>query len=409
VLMRQAEAGSSPASQKPATPRVLFVLDHLGYPDGVVHGGTSYCTSVLPGLARHGVAARLCVLRERHPAAAWLTALGHEPIFLNRPRWDPQAFVDLWRVVRQVRPNVLHLLSFKAMTLGSLLARRAKLATVLHLHDCTPPPALMRPLLCYLAGQAQATIAVSGSVAKFATGAYDLPASRLTVLHNGIDLARLRLPDAADRVAQRARLGIPATARVIAVVGRLVPNKRQTLLIGLMPAVLQAIPDAVLLVVGDGPLREACESEVRRLGLERAVRLLGQRPDVPDLLAAADMLALPSVSEGLPYALLEAAALALPAVACAIGGVPEIVADGVTGLLVPPDDAPGFARAVVRVLGDPVLARRLGTAARQRARRFDLDHHLATLTALYHRALADAKAGRSDVAFANRGIEGVPK
>jgi glycosyltransferase involved in cell wall biosynthesis len=409
VLIRRPDADPPPALQRepaPNRPRVLFVLDHLGYPGGVVHGGTSYCSSVLPGLARHGVTTKLCVLREEHPAAAALAARDVETVFLHRHRWDPRALIDLWGVVRRVRPDILHLLSFKAMTLGSLIAREAGLAAVLHLHDRTPPPPLLRPVLRRLARQAQATIAVSGSVAEFITGTYHLPASRLTVLHNGIDLAGIRVPCDAERAAQRARLGIPETAPVIAVVGRLFPNKRQAMLIGLMPAVLQACPGAVLLVVGDGAERPDCEAEVRRLGLGGVVRLLGQRPDVTDLLAAADLLALPSGSEGLPYALIEAAALALPAVACATGGVPEIVRHEVTGLLVPPDDAHGFARAIIRVLRDPVLARRLGTAARQHVGRFDLEHHLGRLIALYHGALAGAPAQRAQTACPARGIQG---
>lgn len=392
-----------PAAQPP---RVLFVLDHLGYPGGIVHGGTSYCSSVLPGLARHGVSAKLCVLREEHPAAAALAARDVETVFLNRHRWDPRALVDLWRVVRRVRPDILHLLSFKAMTLGSLLAHQARLATVLHLHDRTPPPPLLRPVLRRLARRAQVTLAVSEAVAEFVVDAYHLPASRLTVLHNGIDLAAIRVPSAAQRAAQRARLGIAPSAPVIAVVGRLVPSKRQALLIRLMPAVLRECPGAVLLVIGDGTERPACEAEVRRLGLGGAVRLLGQRPDVPDLLAAADLLALPSGSEGLPYALIEAAALALPAVACATGGVPEIVRSEVTGLLVPPDDGPGLARAIIRVLRDPALARRLGAAAREHVGRFDLEHHLARLIALYRGALEGAPAPLARSTRPAPGIQG---
>jgi glycosyltransferase involved in cell wall biosynthesis len=389
--------GSVSAPAAPATmpaadrPRVLFVGDQLGHPGGVVHGLTTYFNSVLPGLARQGVLARLCLLGRLHPAAASLAANGVEPVFFNRRKWDPRVLHDLGRLVRALRVEILHLTNLKAIPFGCLLAQRAGLATVLHFHDQVLPPFPLRPLLRRLARRATTTIAVSDQLRDFVAATYQLPPARIEVLHNGVDLGGTP-PSAANRAVQRARLGLADGAPVIAIVGRIAPIERQALLIRTMPAVLRARPETVLLVVGDGSERRACEAEARRLGVGAAVRFLGQRDDVADILAATDVLALTSSYEGLPYVILEAAAMAVPAVAFATGGVPEMVRHEATGLLVSPDDAEALASALIRLIRAPDLARRLGGAAREQVRRFDLELYLARLTGLYRRLLARAPA-----------------
>jgi glycosyltransferase involved in cell wall biosynthesis len=122
---------------------------------------------------------------------------------------------------------------------------------------------------------------------------------------------------------------------------------------------------AALAVVGDGPLRAALAESAERLGVASHVELLGDRADVRDVLAALDVFVLPSRTEGMSNALLEAMATGLPVVATAVGGTPEVIADGSSGLLVPVDDPAAMAAAIVRVLDDPSLAGRLGAAARQ--------------------------------------------
>ena len=292
--------------------------------------------------------------------------------------------------MRKLDVNILHLSNIKAISLGCLLARRAGVATVLHFHDRVPPPAPLLPVIRHFARQADAAIAISESVRAFVATTYGLPPAQIAVLHYGVDLAAARSPSAAERAAQRVRLGLAAAAPVIAIVGRIAPEKRQALLIRTMPAVLRARPDAVLLVVGDGPERLACEAEARRLGLDAAVRFLGQRSDVADVLATTDMLALTSTCEPFGYVVIEAAAAAVPTVAFATGGVPEIVRHEVTGLLVAEDDTEMLAAALIRLVRDPELARRLGAAAQQEVRRFDLEAHLAALAALYRQVLAVA-------------------
>src|SRR5439155_20245738 len=145
---------------------------------------------------------------------------------------------------------------------------------------------------------------------------------------------------------------------------------------------------------GEGPDRTAVEEEIRRLGLEERVRLAGERRDVPALLAASDILVPPSESEGLPVSVLEAMAAELPVVASSVGGLPELVVDRETGILVPPGDARKLGAALGRLIDDRELRRRLGAAGRARAETvFDLGAFRRAHVELYDEQLARHRSG----------------
>ncbi len=185
--------------------------------------------------------------------------------------------------------------------------------------------------------------------------------SAQTVL-NGIPVHRF-IGTPARRQAARLALGLATDVPVIACVGRLVGLKNQRLVISSMPALLKSHPTLRLVMVGDGPLDATLRTQAQALNVDASVDFLGQRPDVADLLPAFDIFALPSVTEGLSIALLEACATGLGVVATRVGGNPEIVHDGQTGLLVPVDDGEALCAALQRLLDDPALRARLGAGA----------------------------------------------
>lgn len=164
-----------------------------------------------------------------------------------------------------------------------------------------------------------------------------------------------------ERAETRAKLDLAQDARLAIVVARLSPQKNHAALIAAMPAVLARCPQLVLAFAGDGPLDEPLRASAAPFG--PAIRFLGARDDVPDLLAAADLFVLPSLFEGLPLSLIEAMAAGLPIVASEIGGIDEVVESGVTGLLVPPDRLAG---ALIALLLDRERAAAMGRAGRQR-------------------------------------------
>jgi glycosyltransferase involved in cell wall biosynthesis len=214
-----------------------------------------------------------------------------------------------------------------------------------------------------------------------------IQANRAETVLNGIPVARFK-GSAERRAIARARLGLEPSIPVIGCVGRLVPLKNQRLMIQVMPALLRAHPGLKLVMVGYGEL----EAELRQLaastGVADQVLFTGRRDDVSDLLPAFDIFALPSRTEGLSIALLEACATGLAVVATAVGGNTEIIRHGETGLLIPVDDANALRDALMSLLNDAGLRQRLGaTASEWVASHASIDALCDTYDQFYQRAM----------------------
>ena len=203
---------------------------------------------------------------------------------------------------------------------------------------------------------------------------------RFEIVPLGLDLERFR---STDRAEARERLGLPADAVIVVMVGRLVPIKRVDRLVRVFAALHQRRPDARLYVIGDGSERAPAEAQAAAAGLGDAVTFCGWRSDTATWYAAADFVALSSDNEGTPLALIEAAAAGRPAAATAVGGVADVVADGVTGLLAPASDEAALAEAMFRLADDPELRARLGAAGPQAAERFGIERLVDDLERIY--------------------------
>lgn len=213
---------------------------------------------------------------------------------------------------------------------------------------------------------------------------YD-PAS-ITVIGNGIDITRFRPAEAPGETDVHREFGFPPGAPLVVLVARLEESKGTADLIDAMAMVAARRPDVRALLVGGGTpaATAALTDRVRQLGVGAMVAFAGHRLDVPRLLRAATMSVLPSRSEGLPNVVLEAMAVGVPVIATAVGGVPEVVVDGVTGLLVPAADPSVLAAAIERLLAEPALAARLGAAGRQLVvERFSMERMVRATEQLY--------------------------
>ena len=209
-----------------------------------------------------------------------------------------------------------------------------------------------------------AAVAVSHATRRDWIDRTHVPAGRVAVVHNGIDPDHFRRRQ--SRAEARRRFGIPADALVVGGLGRLDEVKGFPDLLHAAARLRPEFPGLVVVIAGDGPLRAALQAEADRLGLGGSVRLLGFQADVQAVLDTLDVFALPSLCEALPYALLEAMATELPAVGSTVGGVPEVIAPGATGLLVPPRDPAALAAALRTLLADADLRSRMGRAGRTR-------------------------------------------
>ena len=209
---------------------------------------------------------------------------------------------------------------------------------------------------------------------------------RLQVIRAAVDLERFQV----DRKAARESLGLKADEQVAVIVARLYPEKNHPLLLEAFAQVKQKLPQARLLVVGDGVQQQLIEQTIARLGLGEQVRLLGVRRDIPLILAASDVAVLCSDREGLPIAVLEAMAARLPVVATSVGDMHRVVHDGESGLLVPPGDAARLAQALLDLLENRDRASQMGQAARKLV---EQNYNLLQMVAA-HEKLYARKAGR---------------
>ncbi len=304
---------------------------------------------------------------------------------------DAAALRRLVTNVRDFRPHVVHAHLAYASIWGPVAARIAGRPAVATLHlppstaSASTREGIRERLRCRtIRWGCDAAIAVSRYVASAHLESGRIPADRLVVAHNGVDTRAFRPaagPDDPRRIAGRDALAIDPDAPLAIAVSVLRPGKGIETLVD----AAARVPRARFAIVGDGPLAPAIADRVRELGLEDRIVLAGFRADPANLLAAADLFVLPSqIDDALPTVLLEAAAAGLPAVATRVGGVPEIVADGRTGLLVDPGDAAGLARAVETLLADRATRDRMSRAARERAEaEFSLPAWRDRLEAIY--------------------------
>jgi len=208
-------------------------------------------------------------------------------------------------------------------------------------------------------------VAVSEDLKQFIVRRAGVAEHRVNVVYNGVDVAGL--PPTAPLSALRADLGLDGYDHVIGAVGSLYPVKGHIHLIKALPGILRACPKTLLLLVGQGELEQALKAEVVKLNLDAHVRFLGFRSDVPALLSLFDVFVLPSLSEGLSMALLEAMAAGKSVVATKVGGNAELVLDGDTGFLVDAESPESISDRVVEILRDKVRAVRMGDRGRRRA------------------------------------------
>jgi len=281
------------------------------------------------------------------------------------------------RYLRALRLDAVHSHLLGAVGATAVAARLAGVRHVGTLHDTyslRDNPAYLH--LLRLAAWLGPLVAVSEEMRRFF---YDRGGfgARLRTIHNGV-----RLPPTEERGPLRRALGVAADAVVITCVARLVPLKAHTRLLAAFAHLEE--PRAVLLCAGDGPLREPLQQQARELGISGRVRFLGNRDDVPQLLRASDLFVLASDTEGLSCSLLEAMAAGLPAVATRVGGNPELVVDGATGILVPPGEVDALRAALSRLASDAPLRGQMGARAAERAREgFSFDAMTARYEALY--------------------------
>lgn len=271
---------------------------------------------------------------------------------------DPSLILKVYRVIKAFSPDLIHIHSRKgADTFGALAARLAGKAKIIIARRVDDP--IKHSLLNRLrfGSLCDHVVAVSkGIVTELIKGS--VPPGKISQVYSAIQAVDYQVDT--DAQAVRAELKIPLQAKVVAVISQLIKRKGHRFLFAAAPAILAEHPQTVFLILGEGELQSELEQQVQVLGIADKVIFAGYRNDIGRLLNVVDILVHPATMEGFANVAMQAMAAEVPVVSSAVGGMPESVRDGISGLLVPPCDPHALAAAVNKLLGDEALCRKLG-------------------------------------------------
>lgn len=375
--------------------RLLFVVPDLG-----VGGAERHVATLAPALDRERFEVRVCCIKQRGALFDDLVAAGVGALSLDSgTRQAPRALWRLVRIMRGFRPDVVITRGLNADILGRTAAAAARVPVVaIWKHNCghisrgmleRVSERLLDPITHRYLGVAHGQV-------PYLVNELGWSADKIRVVHNGVDPAAFpfepqRPPDA----DLRAELGVDGPGPVVAILAVLRPEKDHATFLRAARVVADRLPDVRFLIVGDGPERAALERLSADLTLTSRVSFAGMRADIPAVLGAVDLVVLSSYTiECFPYAVLEAMAMGRPAVSTAVGGLAELIDEGVTGRLVPARDPEALGDAIVSVAGDRETIDRMGRAARLRLEQnFSLQASAQRTAQVLEEAVADR--GRS--------------
>jgi glycosyltransferase involved in cell wall biosynthesis len=342
---------------------VAYIVPDLG-----IGGAERHVVELMPRLDPSRFAPTVVCIGERGELFQALGDAGVPAVAFGRTKRQAlQSMLQLVRALRQTRPDVVIVRGFNAELLGRIAATITRVPHIVlwvhSCHDITPRTALRRLSDRVLDRVTDAYFGVAYRQLSYMTDDLGYPEHKIRVIHNGVEPARF---GGTDR-AMRAALGIGEHELVVGILAALRPEKDHETFLRAAAMVAAGAPMARFLIVGDGERRSKLETLATQLGIRDRVVFTGARHDIPDVLGSMDVFVLSSFAvECLPIALLEAMASSLPAVCTSVGGIPEMVEDGVTGYLVPSRDPIALADRVVILLRSPELRRQFGVAARDR-------------------------------------------
>jgi glycosyltransferase involved in cell wall biosynthesis len=307
-----------------------------------------------------------------------------------RPLKDLKALLRLAWLIFKEKPDIVHTHSSKAGILGRLAAKIAGVACLVH----TPHGHVFYGHFGLLASKT--FLWIERIFSKFTDRIVALtngerndyiklsvcPPDKLLRIHSGVELKAFMQANG-NRIEKRRLLGLDPNGAVIGFVGWLLPIKGPEYLLKAMEHIWPDYPQAALIMVGKGKLDLELRTRALRMNANGRVKFLGWREDVSEIMPVFDLLALPSLNEGMGRVLVEAMAAGRPIVASEVGGIPDLVKHGETGYLVPPANEKALARAIKKILNDPVCAKRMGQRGKEYCRQFSLEAMIQKLDHLY--------------------------
>ena len=374
--------------------KILQILDKLGVKGSMVHGVSRALSWWIPRFDPSEFEISVCSLRAPEPAIKVFREAGIEVTFLSKGKFDPTTLTAIMALIDREKPDLLHLHGYGATTFGRIAGFLKGVPRLVHEHSPLPNQPIYQTLADFaLARMTTKAVAVSDSVRDFMIRERHVKPELIETFFVGIPLDEFQLPDADVLASTRQELAIGPEDKVIATVGRLDTAKGQVYLLEAAKLVLDELPNTRFLIVGDGPDLEMLQARAAALGVEQGVTFTGFRSDIPAIYGISDVIAMPSLWEGKPIALLEAMSLGKPTVGTPWVLSADIMSDGGVGLSVPTEDSAALAEKLLVLLRDPALANELGARAKERSKDFDVSITIERLSRIY-RELAGAEIER---------------
>ena len=372
-----------------------------------MHGVKRLFGWMIPRFDRERFRVSLVSLRKKDLSEETLEQLGVDITYLERGKFDPRTLPAMLKVIDRKRIDVLHLHGYGATTFGRMAGAIRRIPTVLHEHaNLTATPWFQQIADRALEPFTDIALAVSQSTADFVIGARQIDASKVKVVYLGVPLEEFSRSRTADEIAvARGELGIAPGEFAIGTVTRLHESKGNSYLVDAAVEVVRQRPAARFFLVGEGPLLGELQDQAVRLGLGDRFVFAGFRRDVARTLSAFDLSVFPSLWEGTPITAFEALAMGKPIVSTDADGLLDILTPDHDAVIVPKRDVAALADGIIWAMDRPAERARLGAAARETGRRYDIDAFVRKMERLYqllhHVSRASHRRGvlAADLAF----------
>ncbi len=328
-----------------------------------------------------------CGIKQPEPAAKIFEQAGMACFFLGNGKYTPRNISGLERLIEENNIHLIHLHGYSSANFGRIAARRAGVPNIVHEHAVLrilPHQYTADFILRHLTDSA---VAVSKAVKDFMEKGRHIPAEKIEIIWNGINLDFFKKSSLQAVRTLKNKLSIAEDAYLLGAVTRFRGEKGNAFLIRAMPRVVERFPQTVLLLAGEGPLREELTALVHNLDMQNHIRFVGFREDIVDFMSMVDQVVIPSRIEGFGLVMAEAMSVGTPVVSTDVGGLREIATHGVDAWFVPADDPCAMADGILQLAGDPKLASKLAENALKARQRFGIQTNVAQLEDLYKKLL----------------------
>ncbi len=309
------------------------------------------------------------------------------------PLKDLMAFLKLYFYLQKNNFTIVHTHTSKAGILGRWAARVAGIPFIIHTPHGHVFYGYSNPLMTkiYIWLERVTSRITSRIIALTERGKEEYIQQgigdnlKIQVIPSGVPLEKFLSPR--DKIRDRLKLGLPTDAFIIGNVGRMVPVKGQVYFIRAVPQILKEFPQTHFLLMGEGELKETLKKEVKKLKVENCFHFIPPQEEVLPVFSSLDLFVLPSLNEGMGRVIVQAMAMGKPVVATRVGGVPDLITDGVNGFLVPPKDEHSLAQAIIKILRNPSLRLEMGKRGKERAQEFSLENMIKKIENLYQEVI----------------------